>query len=428
MRAAFAFLLLFQDASPPAIVSVTAHGDSAKVVVAFNKPLDQTSAETAANYTIGPGVHVEKAVRGLDLRTVTLTTGALQEDVPYVLTVRGLRDCSTPPASMAAAESRPFTFVKGLFGPPPKEEPRAPRLPRFSKPVLFNTAEADTILAAFPVFPKNNPWNEDISKRPVHPDSDRFIASAGKDKNVRVNFDMAFVLVPPNQPKVEVKLGGAAAESDKGPYPVPDNAPIEGWPMDGKALEMIQQSGDGDRHMIVVDPTAGFLYEFYQAFHRPTGWVASGEATFDLKTNRLRPRGWTSSDAAGLPIFPSLPRYDECERGEVTHALRVTVRTTRRAFVYPATHQAGSTDSPSAPAMGQRFRLKASTDLTGFPRHALAIAQALKKHGAMVADNGSDWDISVPPDSRLKGLEALRLLKGSDFEAVAPGVEPEAGR
>jgi hypothetical protein len=261
----------------------------------------------------------------------------------------------------------------------------------------------------------------------VHPDSDRLVASVGKDKNVRINFDMGFVLVPPNQAKVDVKLR-SGEESDKGPYPVPDNAPIEGWPMDGRTLESAQQGGGADRHLIVVDPVGGQLYEFYQAFHRTSGWEASGEATWDLKTNRMRPRNWSSADAAGLPIFPSLPRFEECEQGRVDHALRVTVRTTRKAFLYPASHQAGSTDALTAPAMGQRFRLKAAVDISGFPRHAQAIAQALKKHGMLVADNGGDWDLSVPPDTRLKGLEALRKLKGSDFEVIVSSGENEAGR
>jgi hypothetical protein len=341
--------------------------------------------------------------------------------------VQGIRDCSTPPLAVASGSAKPFSFAKGLFGGAPKEESHVLRIPKFTKPILFNTPEADAILGALQVFPKNNPWNEDISKRPLHPDSDRLLGSVGKDKNLRFNLDMAFILVPPDQPRVEVKLG-SAGESDKGPYPVPDNAPIEGWPLDGRTLEAAQQSGGADRHMLVVDAAVGVLYEFYRAFRKPGGWEASGEATWDLKTNRMRPRTWNSADAAGLPIFPSLPRYEECERGIVDHALRVTVRTTRRAFLYPASHQAGAMDALTAPAMGQRFRLKAGVDISGFPKHAQAIAAALKKHGMFVADNGGDWEISVPPDARLKGLEALRKLKGGDFEVVQTTGENEAGR
>jgi hypothetical protein len=177
--------------------------------------------------------------------------------------------------------------------------------------------------------------------------------------------------------------------------------------------------------VIVVDPVNGQLYEFYRAFRRSSGWEAGIVAAFDLRSNKTRPRGWSSADAAGLPIFPALPRYDECERGEVRHALRVTFSPTRREMIWPATHQAGSTMSPAAPAMGQRLRLKGGVDVSGFPKHARAIALALKKHGMLVADNGGDWRISVPPDPRLTGLEALRRLKGSDFEVVVTTGENE---
>jgi len=414
MRALALLLFLQAQEGAPTLLSVTSRGESNKVALVFSKPLDQATAEAAASYSIDNGVKVESATRGIDLKTVTLTTSPLVEGVTYTVKLKD-------------GTARPFVYVKGLFGSAPKEEPRAMRLPKFSKPVLFNTPEADAILAALQVFPKNNPWNEDISKRPVHPDSDKMIASVGKDKTVRVNFDMAFVLVPPHQPRIEVKLK-SPDESDKGPYPVPDNAPIEGWPLDGATLEASQQGGGSDRHLIVVDPTAGMLYEFFRAFKRPTGWEAGNEATFDLKANKMRPRTWSSADAAGLPIFPSLPRFEECESGGVDHALRVTVSKTRKAFLYPASHQAGSTDAATVPAMGQRFRLKASVDVSAFPRHAQAVAAAMKKYGLLVADNGSDWDISVPPDTRLKGLEALRKLKGSDFEVIVTTGENELSR
>lgn len=403
------FLLQPQDTT---LVSVTARGEPTKVVLVFSKPVDSASAENVANYAIDPGVKVESAVRGLDLKTVTLTTSPLTEGVAY--TVR----CS--------GTSKAFAFARGVFGPA-KEESRAVRMPRFSRPLLFNTPEADAILALLQVFPKNNPWNEDISRRPVHPDSAAIVASVGPEKGIRVNRDMAFVVVPSSQPRLDVKIR-LTEESDKGPFPVPDNAPIEGWPMDGATLEASQREGGADRHLIVVDPANGMLYEFFRAFKRPAGWEADIEATFDLTSNRMRPRKWTSADAAGLPIFPSLPRFDECEKGMVDHAMRFTAQRTRRAFLYPAMHQAGSSDSPTVPAMGQRFRLKASVDVSGFPRHAQAIALGLKKHGMFVADNGRDWSISVPPDSRLKGLEALQKLKGSDFEVVVTTGENELGR
>lgn len=394
------------------LLSAAARGEPTKVVLVFSGPVDSAQADPAS-YAIDPGIKVESAVRGLDLKTVTLTTSPLSEGVSYTVRLR-------------SGPSRTFMFVRGIFGPT-REETRASRIPKFSRPVLFNTPEADAILATLQVFPKNNPWNEDISRRPVHPDSDALVASVGLDRTLHVNRDMSFVVVPPAQPRVEVKIL-EPTESDKGPFPVPDHAPVEGWPMDGLSLEASQREGGSDRHMIVVDPANGMVYEFYRAFKRPAGWEADIEATFDLRSNRMRPRKWSSADAAGLPIFPSLPRFEECEKGMVDHAMRFTARRTRRAFIYPAMHQAGSSDSPMVPAMGQRFRLKASVDVGGFPRHAQAIALGLKKHGMFVADNGSDWYLSAPPDSRLKGLEALQKLKGSDFEVVATTGETDLGR
>jgi len=293
-----------------------------------------------------------------------------------------------------------------------------PPLPRFDQPILFNTPEADAILSSMQVFPKDNPWNEDISKLPVHPDSEAIIASIGAGKRIGFNRDMNFVLAPPNQPKIDVKLTDYGGESDKGPYPVPDNTPVEGWPMSGNSLDDIQRNGEGDRHMTVVDPWNMLAHDFYVGRKTAAGWQAACEATFDLRSNKTRPATWTSSDAAGLPLFPSIPRFDECERGMVEHAMRFTVRRTRKAFIWPATHYASRNTSPTVPAMGQRLRLKASVDVSAYPRHAKAIALALKKYGMFVADNGMDWLISVSPDPRLQSLDALRQLKGADFEVV----------
>jgi hypothetical protein len=217
-----------------------------------------------------------------------------------------------------------------------------PKMPEVTKTVLFNTPEADRILSALQVFPPDNPWNEDISSLPVHPNSAKMIASIGAAKSLQYNLDMSFILVPPDQPRVPVKLVSYPAESDEGPYPVPDDAPIENWPLDGRTLANAQTAlEEGDRHVLVVDPVNRMLYEFWQSRKTAEGWQASNEATFDLKTNTLRPEGWTSSDAAGLPIFPAVIRFDECERGLVEHAMRFTIRRSRTAHVYPATHDAG---------------------------------------------------------------------------------------
>jgi hypothetical protein len=230
---------------------------------------------------------------------------------------------------------------------------------------------------------------------------------------------MSFILVPPDQKRVPVKLVSYPDESDAGPYPMPDNAPIEGWPLDGRALADAQRAQEeGDRHVLVVDPVNRMLYEFYQGRKTGDRWQAACEATFDLKSNKLRPAGWTSSDAAGLPVFPAVIRFDECERGQVRHAMRFTVRRTRKAYVYPATHFASRDTDDTLPRMGERFRLRQDFDVSNFSPHVQAILKGLKKHGMFVADNGGDWRISVAPDRRIRGLDELRKLKGSDFEVV----------
>lgn len=305
---------------------------------------------------------------------------------------------------------------------------KAPKLPKLTAPVLFNTPEADQLMSQIRLCPADSAWHEDISKLPVLPDSERMIAGIGADKNLAYNHDMAFIIVPANQPKVAVKLVEIPDESDPGPYPMPDNAPIEGWGMDSTPLEKLQREGEGDRHVIVLDPFAGKLFEFYSGRRTATGWQAGCAAIFALTSNQLRPAGWTSSDAAGLPILPAVVRYDECERGLVDHAMRFTVVKTRKAYIYPATHYASRSTDPLLPAMGQRFRLKASVKTDRFPKHAKAIAEALKRHGMIVADNGGDWRFSVAPDPRIQGLEALRAIKGSDFEVVQTTGEREGPR
>ena len=307
-----------------------------------------------------------------------------------------------------------------------------PPLPPITAPIQFGTPEADRILEALQVFPPDNAWNQDISKLPVDANSAQIIASIGADKPLGYNLDMGFVIVPPNQKRVPVRLLEYPNESDPGPYPVPDNAPIENWPLavnedkgaltkPGQTLEDMQRHGTGDRHILIVDPVNGKLYEFWQARKTDSGWEAANEATFDLRTGALRPERWTSGDAAGLPIFPAVVRYDECERGKVEHAMRFTVRRTRRGYVLPATHWASSSTDPSLPRMGERFRLRASFDTSGFPPHARAVLEGLKTYGMFVADNGSDWLMSISPDARLKGLETLKRVKGSDFEVVNTG-------
>ena len=278
-----------------------------------------------------------------------------------------------------------------------------------TKPILFNTPEANAILGGLEVFPPDNAWNQSVSGWPVHPNSRNIVASIGNDKPLRYNADMAFILVPPDQKRVEVKITDYAAESDKGPYPVPDQVPIEGDKLDL----------GGDRHAIVVDPVNRMLYEFYGMRRADSGWQAAQASIFDLKTNRLRPTGWTSADAAGLPIFPAIVRYDELKRGQIDHALRVTVRKTRKDFITPAMHYASKLTDENLPRMGERLRLRQDFDVSGFSPEARTILMALQRYGMFVADNGIEWAISVTPDERIPVLhDELRRVKGFDFEVV----------
>lgn len=225
-------------------------------------------------------------------------------------------------------------------------------------------------------FPDDNPWNTDISGLPVDSRSDTLIASIGNDTGMHPDFGtiwegrpigIPYVVVSGSQTKVSVSFD-YADESDPGPYPIPSNAPIEGG-----------SDADGDRHILVIDKDNWRLYELFYAYPNGSGWTAGSGAIFDLNSNDLRPAGWTSADAAGLPIFPGLVRYDEVvEQGEIRHALRFTASRTRRAYVSPATHYASSNTSASLPPMGMRVRLKSSVDISGYPEQIQVILRALK--------------------------------------------------
>lgn len=306
----------------------------------------------------------------------------------------------------------------------------ADKPPALLEPTPFNTPAADAIVANLRVFPPDNPWNADVSQWPRHPNSDAIVATIGNQKPLRYNPDMAFVLVPPNQKQIELQVVAYPDESDKGPYPIPDNVPIEGWPasfkrdakLKNQTLDDVQRDAlrlGGDRHAIVVDPGNHRLYEFYQLKKVGSGWQAAQASIFDLSSNKLRPEGWTSADAAGLPIFPAIIRYEELERGQIDHALRVTVRNSRRAYIHPATHFASRKVDINLPRMGERLRLKADYDVSGFSKPVRTILECLKKHGMFVADNGLEWALSCAPDERIPVLhEELRRVTGSAFEVV----------
>ncbi|HET7146019.1 MAG TPA: hypothetical protein VFI10_02375 [Gaiellaceae bacterium] len=269
-----------------------------------------------------------------------------------------------------------------------------------------------------PVFPATNAWNERVDTLPVASGSDGLIASMGLGTGLHPDFGsglydgrpigIPFDVVSKKTPRTRVAFD-YADESDRVRYPIPKNVHVEGGP-----------GADGDRHALLVDKDACRLYELFALERRGGAWHAGSGATWSLRSNRLRPAGWTSADAAGLPIFSGLARYDEVARGVIDHALRFTAQRTRRAYVWPARHYASSSDDPSLPPMGLRVRLKASVDISGFPRQARVVLQALKRYGMILADNGSNWYVSGAPSSKWSNdaLHTLGRIHGSDFEVV----------
>ncbi|MEV0716149.1 hypothetical protein [Asanoa sp. NPDC050611] len=269
--------------------------------------------------------------------------------------------------------------------------------------------------------PADNIWRADVTKLPVHPRSAAMVASIGTGAAMHPDFGsgtwegasigIPVTTVPAGQKKVAVSFE-YADESDRGPYPIPADAKIEGGPQ-----------ADGDRHVIAFDKAACKVYELFSAFPQGGGWRAGSGAVFDLRSNRLRPSGWTSADASGLSIFAGLVRYDEVAAGRIDHAIRITVPKTRTGFTWPATHSASSATDANLPQLGQRLRLKASVKTSSMPKQARIVAEAMKRHGVIVADHGSAWFISGAPDPRWDNdaLRALKSLTGSDFEVVDAG-------
>lgn len=282
------------------------------------------------------------------------------------------------------------------------------------------------------LFPDDNPWNTPIDQEPVDPLSDSIINAIGVNDSLHPDFGanwdggpfgIPYVVVGRHQPMVPMDFFDYGDESDPGPYPVPPNAPIEGG-----------SGSNGDRHVLVLDRDNWRLYETFNSYYVGPGWSASNGAVFDLNSNALRQDGWTSADAAGLPILPGLVSYDEVASGAITHALRFTVQNTRQAYVWPARHFASDSTNPAYPPMGQRFRLKASFDISPFSASNRVILTALKRYGMMIADNGSSWFLSGAPDPRWDDDDLHQLqtrVHGSDFEAVdvsALMIDPDSGR
>ena len=281
-------------------------------------------------------------------------------------------------------------------------------------------AQTAPMLAGCPVFPVNNVWNTPVDHLAVDSNSAAYVATIGSTVGVHPDFGAAlwdggpigipYTVVPGNQPRVGVSFE-YDDESDPGPYPIPPDAAIEGG-----------SNSSGDRHVLVLDRQRCVLYETFASYPQPDGtWEAGSGAIFDLYSHELRPSGWTSADAAGLPILPGLVRYDEVAAGEIRHALRFTAPQTQKKFVWPARHYASSLTSTNYPPMGKRFRLKAGFDVSTFSADVQVILRALKKYGMILADNGSAWYISGAPDPRWNDdvlVSELRRVKGADFEAV----------
>ncbi len=284
-----------------------------------------------------------------------------------------------------------------------------------------------------PVLPDDNIWNSRVDDLPLHVRSAAYVASIGSS-NLHPDFGsglwegapigIPYVEVDADQPEVPIVFTAYGDESDPGPYPVPSDAPIEGGP-----------NSDGDRHVLVLDTGDCVLYEMYRAFPLNGGavWSADSAARYDLTSNALRPAGWTSADAAGLPIYPGLVRFDEVASGEIDHAIRFTAPVTQQAYVWPARHFASSNTDLDVPPMGQRFRLSGSFDISGFSTDVQVILRAFQEYGIILADNGSAWYISGAPDDRWDNdiLDELKTIPGSSFEAVDVSgliVDPNSGR
>jgi hypothetical protein len=282
-------------------------------------------------------------------------------------------------------------------------------------------------------FPRSNPWNTDISQEPVDPNSANILATIAIDNGLHPDFGsgtyagaiigIPYYVVAGTQPLVRIRYVAYGDQSDKGPFPIPPDVMIEGYKPSGNPF-------GGDRHVLVIDKDHNRLYELYRTFPLSTGdgWRADSGAVFDLDSNNVRPTaqpGWTSADAAGLPIFPGLVRYDEVSTGRILHALRFTVAHTREAYVAPANHWASSDTNPNLPPMGMRVRLKASYVIpSSFSGQTKAILKALKTYGMIVADNGSNWYISGAPDPRWHNnrlVSELREVTRGNFEVVQMG-------
>jgi hypothetical protein len=334
-----------------------------------------------------------------------------------------------PTLLLLACAARPITDVTDA--PPASAIPATDQTPL---PAPDLPAGSGPTLVGCPVFPADHIWNTRVDALPLHPRSDDYIDSIGRDVGLHPDFGAGLweggpIGIPYNVvSSAEVPLVDVSFyypdESDPGPYPIPAEPLIEGGP-----------DSDGDRHILIVERDTCRLIEIYDAYPQRAGsWEAGSGAVWDLSSYALRPEGWTSADAAGLPILPGLVRYEEVQAGEIAHALRFTAERTQRAYVWPARHYASDMTDPAVPPMGQRFRLRASFDVSPYPRDMQIILVAMQTYGMILADNGADWFVSGAPDERWDNemlVEALGTVRGADFEAVDTTglmIDPDSGQ
>lgn len=352
--------------------------------------------------------------------TSTTSPAATTQPVEQASTSVRTPVATNPPSTVAVPSSRAIKAVPNTQRPPVQAPTTAPRAAAGSGPLI----------AGCPVFPADNAWNTDISNLPVDSHSGAWIANSGGptrlihpdfgDSGTSVPYGIPFIVTNSSHPKVTVAFD-YADESDPGPYPFGPDTPIEGGAGSG-----------GDQHAIMLDSSTCTLYELYNANYSPQGSTAGSGAIWSLRSDALRPSGWTSADAAGLPILPGLLRQDEVAAGHVGHAIRMTVQATDKSFIWPARHQAGSVTDPNYAPMGARFRLKASVDISRFSRNSQVVLTAMKDYGLIVADNGSNWYFqgAAEPGWDNTMLDELKSIPAGDFEAVNTSsliIDPNSG-
>lgn len=399
-----------------------------KVQTTLKATLDGTSLKVTWRKATWGEIQIKARVKRSSGKIVTKAAKAAASKGK--LTVKVTDGGKAPTLTQVTYRGRKCINKKPLCGPWSKAlKPAAPKVAAPTTPTTPTTSNPGDgpRIGSCPLLPANHSLNQDVSGFPVDARSDAYMRSIGLDGHVHPDFGAAdlgqgpggfgipYRIVPESTPLIRTEFGDYADESDPGDYPVPLDTPVEGGPDSG-----------GDRHVLVVQEGTCKLYEMGNAYPQSNSWKASGGAIWDLNTGLRPPHvqpGWTSVDAAGLPVLPGLVRYDEVAAGEIRHAVRFTVVRSQRAYIAPASHWASAITDQDVPPMGLRVRMKASYDLSKFKGQSLVIATALKRYGMIVADNGSNWYISGAPDTRWNDddLNQLKGIPGTAFEAVQTG-------